>query len=218
MSDLFAEVDDAMRQERMLALWKEHSSTFIAVIAAIIIGTGASSAYKAWDTNARQSGTSELTRTIDDAAFPENVQLETLEMRDGLKAVAALSAAGEYLNAGENEKALLMFEAAQNESGAPEELKQLALLSAIRLKMQAGNSDVNIEDMLFPLLRDQKSPWHYHAHLEAAIYAADVKQDFETARAYLTVIQSAKNLPESLYKKARALDKIYAQKMQMKIG
>ena len=46
MADIFAEVDEELKQERLEKLWKEYGGIFISCIAAIILGTAANSGYK----------------------------------------------------------------------------------------------------------------------------------------------------------------------------
>ena len=49
MTDLFAEVDEALRQERVAKLWQEYGRYLIGFIATLILLTALISAYKSWE-------------------------------------------------------------------------------------------------------------------------------------------------------------------------
>lgn len=208
MSDLLEEVDEIMRQERMVALWKQHGNTFIGIIAAIIIGTALVSGYKSWNTNAKEKGTAQLVNLIESPDFPANIKNADLDMRSGLKGIALLSAAGSLVSENKTEEAIKLFEQAANDKSVPDDLRDLAALSLVRLQAK----DVNdAQARLKTVWDNNKSPWRYQAHLEAAVINAE-KKDFMAAREHLNTILDAPALPETLYNKARTLEKIYTLK------
>lgn len=210
MSDLLEEVDDIMRQERMVALWNQHGNTFIGIIAAIIIGTALVSGYKSWNQSVKESGTATLIQLVESTDFPANINEADLKMRPGLKGIALLSAAGSLVSENKTEEALTLFKQAANDKSLPDDLKDLAVLSTIRLQAGSENAE-DAEKQLKTVWNNKKSPWRYQAHLEAAVIKA-AKEDFTSAREHLNTILDAPALPETLYKKARALEKVYALK------
>ena len=139
MSDLLEEVDEMMRQERMMALWQEHGKTFIGAIAAIIIGTAMVSGYKSWDQSVRHKGTTQLVSLLESPDFPANIKDAELKIRPGLKGIALLSAAGGFAAEDKTDEALELFEKAANDSSIPDDLKDLAIISAVRL--QTSNAE-----------------------------------------------------------------------------
>ncbi len=206
MSDLLAEVDEMMRQERVVKLWKDHGGTLIAVIVAIIIGTGAFSGYNAWNAGVKSKGTDQLLNLLEHPDFPQNIDNSTFEMRTELEAIALITAAARKIEEGKNEEALSLYEEAASNSKTPDDFRELALLHIARL------SQKSVEDRqadLAPIWNNENSPWRYHAHLEAATLFAHNGQNYAKAIEHLDIIQSAANLPETLYNKARALSQIY---------
>ena len=58
MSDIFREVDEEVRREKLQQLWERHSGLIIAVAALIIIGVGGWRGYEWWESKkAAESGT-----------------------------------------------------------------------------------------------------------------------------------------------------------------
>lgn len=212
MSDLLAEVDEMMRQERIMKLWQDHGGTLIAVIAAIILGTAGTSGYKAWNSSVKEKHTAQLADLLDSPDFPANINEAALDIRPGLKGIGLLTAAGSLISEEKNDEALALLATAENDKSIPDDLRELATLTAVRLQAAQDNPPENLAQRLGPVMNNDNSPWRYHAHLEAAVLVATRNQNFAEARAHLNTILDAGNLPETLYTKARALDKVYALK------
>lgn len=215
MSDLLEEVDEIMRQERMIALWKQHGNTFIGVIVAIILGTALVSGYKAWDENTRHNDTAQLVALTESPDFPANIKDAKLDMRPGLKGIAILNAAGTLAAEGKQEEARTLFDQASNDKSIPDQIRDLAILSTVRLKGEETSAQV--KEKLKSVWSNKNSMWRYQARLEAAVIEAADK-NYAVAREHLNVILDAPALPETLYNKARTLEKIYALKQYKQDG
>ena len=65
------------------------------------------------------------------------------------------------------------------------------------------------------LLANNKSPWVWHARIEAAIITAHEKQDYEGALYYLNKFDTdqVKYVPSSLVQRAKSLAHVYRLKM-----
>jgi pentatricopeptide repeat protein len=214
MSDLFAEVDEVMRRERLEKFFKENGRTLIGFVVATVIATGLISGYRNWDASVRAKDTAELTALLDDASFPENIKAEKLDMRPGLKTIGLLSAAGAYVAEGKPDEALKLYQQASEDGSAPNDLRQLATLMTVRLlSAQEGNKQ-DLTAMLEGIAKDNSSPWRYHAQIEAAVLAVHEKQDYAAARQYLAKLLETKDLPDTLFAKAQALDHLYGLKQQ----
>ena len=111
----------------------------------------------------------------------------------------------------ETEQALPLLEQTENDKSIPDDLRQLAALTAVRLQAEQESPPENLQDRLQKIWSNKKSPWTYHAHLQTALLLAQT-QNFDEARQHLNDILDAPDLPETLYTKARALDKVYGLK------
>lgn len=218
MADIFSEVDDIMRQERIEKFFKEHGRFVLAFVAVVILGTAFVSGYNAWNNSVNKTQTDKLLTLLEDATFPDNIKSAELDMRGGLKGIALLTAAGTFLENGKTEAALSLYTQAAGDKSIPDDLRQLAILTTVRLETSGRGteetSNTDLQARLETVWKDTGSPWRYHAHLEAAALYAHQDQDFTKSKEHLRKILETKNLPDTLYAKAQALNHIYGLKQQ----
>ncbi len=210
MADVFAEIDEAMRQEKMAKLWHEHKVLFITFIAAIIIGTASMSSYRAWNTHVKTSQTEIVLEMLEAENYPTNVVEQTkLRLRPGLRGIALMNAAGTFMEQGKKDQALALYQRTSQDKAIPAEMRDLATLMSLRLITPEAATAL---PQLDAIITNKKSPWRYHAMLEAATIHAHRQQDYAAAIALLNAVQDTADLPDTLYKKARALAHIYQLK------
>ncbi len=215
MSDVFAELDEVMRQEKLAKFWRENGGAIIFFVVMTILTTAGISAYKAWDSKVRRTQTEALLAVMDDPAFPANLDLEALNLRGGLDAIGTLQAAGVYMKEGKPELAAPLYAKLAEDKSAPQQFRELGALMNAKLgaqDVQAGEELEKIYSALSAIAGNDKSPWRYHARIDMAVLLANKEQKFEEARQQLTPVIEAKNLPASLSSRAQALDHVYALK------
>lgn len=211
MADLLAEVDEAMRQERMEKLWQDYGKSLIAGLVLAVVLVAAISAYRSWDESVKTADTAKLLALTESPDFPENVTADALDMRGGVRGLALMTAAGTFLKQERREQALGLYTQAANDKAVPDDIRQLAVLMRVRI-LSAQETDEDLIAALQPVIDDKNSPWTYHARLEAAALQAEKNQDYTKARALLAPVLDAQGLPESFTGKARALDHLYTLK------
>ncbi len=216
MTDLLAEVDEAMRQERVEKFWKENGKTLVFFVIATIVMTGIISAYRAWDASVRAAGTERLLALTESKAFPDNIKDSKLDLRPGLRGIALINGAQAYLDQKKENDALALYNKAAEDTAIPGEIRGLAILMQARLDKNAGSMEKVLKN-LNALTKDSGNPWQDHARIEAAAMAAE-KEDYPKARVYLAGIMDEKKAPDILYKKAVALDHVYALRQQEQTG
>ncbi len=212
MADIFAEVDEVMRQEKMAKFWHEYKAVIIGFIAGTIILTGLISGFRSWNYAVKVDQTNVVLDLIENPDFPKGFLADNLDLRDNAEAVALLLAANAHQSAGEKEQARALFDQLAGNSKAHKDLRMLGLLMAVRLlsedEKQSESASVLL-DKLAPLLQDEDSPWHSYARMEAAVIERHLAENFEAAQAHLNVIQDTQNVPETMRQKARALSALY---------
>ncbi len=208
MSDIFREVDEALQQDKLLKIWKEYRSTIIAALAILILSTAITSFYRSWDTRRDATETERLTNALqaDDpqAAIQEVIQ----DTRKGHKALGLMSAANLYLQDNKKTEAAALFKQIAEDRKSPRNIRDLARVLYVQNAKQADIS------LLKPLLRDDKSPWVWHARIEAAVFAAHNDKDYAQALEYLEPFKDVKYMPASLKQRALALTDVYTLKLQ----
>jgi len=218
MSELLREVDEALRQERAMKFWKENAAYIVFFVVGTIALTGGLSAYKSWKASENEKQTAQLMALEEAKDYPDNIlaaapALQTLN--PDLRGIALLKAAGAALAKKQTDKAWALYEKTATDKSLPEDFHALATLMSVRLS--SNKSDQKPEDLiakLAPLWLSSDSLWAAHARLEAAIITAHKLHDMKKAREYLNTIRDSKDLPETLYQRAQALDHLYGLKNQ----
>lgn len=223
MSDLLAELDDAMRQERMEKIWHEYKKSIFIGIALAIALTGLISFYRSWDTGVKTEQTAALLALYADEKFPENAAEAASHFRSGHKGLALLKAAGQFVREKKLNQAQELYALASKDSSIPIELRYLATLWHVKLRSEdKANKDQDaatfIADLKPVFETTSGNPWRAHAHLLAATILAQRTGDYTSAIAHLNDVMDTKHLPESLYKKADALRRVYEIRLQKAAG
>lgn len=204
MSDIFREVDEALQQEKLENIWKEYRTTIIAAIAILLISTAATNAYKNWDAKRDAAETARLMEAMESDNPEKEIQNVINDTRRGHEALGLLSAAGLLLNEGKSEEAATLYKKVAEDNGAPRDFRDLA---RILYNQNAAQTDLAL---LQPLLTNDKSPWIWHARLQAAVIAGEDKANIAQALAYLKEFQTTTAIPLSLKQRADALTHVYA--------
>lgn len=212
MSDLLAEVDEAMRQERMEKFWAENKNYIVGFIVGTILLTAIMSFYNFWNHNIQEKQTSQLIAMQNADNYPQNIiESKKLELRSGLRGIILLQAAGTFADQAEHEKASTLYKRVSNDKSLPKDFQNLGILMVVRIGIDQNNPNgEKLLEQLKQVLADTKSPWSAHARLEAAVINAKLLSNHAEAIKHLDIIQNTPGLTESLYKRARALNHIYA--------
>jgi hypothetical protein len=215
MADVFAEVDEAMRRERLEKLWREHGKLFVAAIAVIVLATGVISAWRGWNdsVNTRQT---ELLITAFDSPEPVTALQQTAEdLRPGLRGIALLTAAGMLMNDKKTDEALALYERAAAE-GLPAELEDMAVLARIAILIEKETpaeekaaQEKEFQKSLKKIWSSESSPWRFHARLQSASLLAG-SGEYRQAANLLEPVLEEKQMPASLNAKIKALHHVYA--------
>ena len=212
MSDLLAEVDEAMRQEKLEKFWHENKSLIITFIVATILSTAAISGYRTWDANTKAAQTAELIALQDASDYPSNIIDSDLEFRAPIRGIALLSAAGQFMEQDKPQEAQKLYARLAGDSKIPDQFRHLGILMNARLNQTTGK-DLQTGDILAALhpVLNGKSPWKAHAQIDAAIIEAE--QNPQKALELLNAVADTPNLPQTLYERAQKLHHIYSEQL-----
>ena len=167
MSDIFREVDEELRQDKLRALWKKHGLSIIIFAAAIVVGVAGMRGYQAWDRS--QAG-------ADGARFSRAIELLREGEREEGRAILAELAADSYANypvmarmreaaafaeAGERDAAVAAYDAVAGDGGVDQMLRDVARVRAALILVDSAAPD-EIQDRLGDLAESEGS-WHHSA-------------------------------------------------------
>ena len=208
MSDLLAEVDEAMRQERMEKFWHENKTYIIAFIALTILSTAVMSGYRSWDAKTKIKQTNEIIALQEAPDYPSNMIDAELKIRPSLRGIALLSAAGTFMEQDKTAEAAALYARLAADSKIPDEFQHLGILMDVRLKMDKEESqNTDLLASLKPVVKG-KSAWKPHAQIDAALLES--KENPEKALELLNAVSDTKDLPPSLYERAEKLHHVIA--------
>lgn len=206
MADIFQEVDEALKQEKVEKFWNEYKNTIITAIIVLIGSTAITSAYKSWDTKADQKQTAALLTALETSDPEVSLEEFSSNTRRGHEVIANMTRAALLLESDKKAAAEIYTSIAKQKS-APNDFRDLARILAVR----HGTKDDALK-LLKPILKDKDNTFYWHARLEAATFAAHTQNDYAKAIEYLQPFTSETLIPESLKQTAESLLHVYSQK------
>lgn len=211
MSDIFIEVDEALKQEKLENIWQRYGGFFIGFLSVIILGTGANAGYTSWQTAKNAKQTDLLFSVTNKSDFTaDNLINISKDLQPALQSVASIHAAGLYLENGYHEKALNTYKVIEANDNADTAISQLAYYMVTSLSKNLTTEDKILR--LTNIIVNQENPWRYHAMMDAAVTQATILKDFKTARSHLAQILKTGETPKTLKQKANSLDILYSLK------
>jgi len=166
-SEIFREVDEDLRHEQMVRLWRRFAPYVLGIGLVIVVGTSATVGWRAY-TDAQQKYWGELfyegmlLRTQEEGA---EVAIETFanlseEAGDGYRTLALLDQAALLATNGEPEQALEIYKGLTTD-GVNQTMRDLALLYTVFYEIDTGEPG-ELRERLSSLLPSD-NPWHYSA-------------------------------------------------------
>lgn len=201
MTDIFDEVGEDLRRDKLNRLWKRYGVLIIALAVLIVLATAA---WRGWEYYAGQQAAAngEAYRAAlakaadgDHAATAESLLAFATTAPKGYAALARFRAASEHQAAGETDNALAAFDQLAKDGSIPAEMRDLAAiraamiavdredLAAIKARLAAYDTDI--------------SPWRFSAR-ELIALAAVKAAAWDDARAMLDKLKADPNAPQDV--------------------
>lgn len=173
-SDLLTqEVDDEVRRERMLNLWKAYGKYVIGGAVAIVAIVAGNEGYKAYVTSVEQKNSSAFEAAVD-AAGADGADAVTVweqavpGLSAGYGALAQLRLASAAIDAGDLQRALATYEALAADSTADEALQQFAMLQAGML-LAGKMNDLDGARAHLSTIAQKGNTWYFSAQEQLAL-------------------------------------------------
>lgn len=197
MGDIFREVDDELKQERLERLWKQYGKYAIAAAVLVVVGVGA---WKFWDSQRIAERHAEGLKFSNAAALLEQGRAE--DAARGFAELATGSSSGYGVLARFNEAAILaqggnaagaidIYDSISADGSAPPSLKNMAIiLGGIQALRVASIDNAAIERKLQPLAAPGSA--YRHIALEILALSAQGAGDTEKAKTnYRAIVDDA---------------------------
>ncbi len=210
MSDesIFREVDEAIRQDQMKAVWDRFGWL---IIGGAVLIVGSVAGYKGWvywrEQQAGEAGAKfldALALEADGKATEAQSALKTLagDGPTGYRILANLQLAAATAKAGDKTKALAAYDAVIADSSVDPHLRGFARIQAATLKVDDAGFD-EIKTRLEPVLA-ANSPWRHSAR-ELVGLSAYREGKTKDAQEYFTQIISEPDAPQGLKQRAEMM-------------
>jgi hypothetical protein len=202
------EVDEAVRQDRWLKLWKQYGTYVVAAVLAVVVGSTAGVGWRAWQDSQRQAEAErymaalELLRQERPAEAAEALSALAGDTSSGYAVLARLQAAQALGQAGDTAGKLNMLDELTGDSEAAALYRDLGeLLAAQEAFGAAGTDDLSSQ---LAKLTAEGNPWRYSA-LELSALAQLRAGETEAARATLALLVEDPRVPPDLGRRAAEL-------------
>jgi hypothetical protein len=174
MTDIFREVDEALREDRVKAIWSRYGRLIVAGAVAVVIAAAALVGWRSYSGSQAQSQTRALVdaqaqiqgKPQDAAAIYAAVAADSSGDR---AALAQLLQGRADLDAGKRDDAAAVYQQVAGDSGIDPVIRDLAKLYAIMARIDSGDPAA-LEQELAPLAADT-SPWRAVAREEQGLLA-----------------------------------------------
>ena len=166
MDDIFKEVDEELREERLTKIWKRIGPYVVGILSGAIIITSAVIGYREYDETQRQNWGVQFAEAMnlsEEGNWQESLDLfDTLTEKTnlGYKTLSLFQAASLYAKNGDKEKALEIYQSLENKA-LDENFRDLATLMMIYL--QFDNADPEILEKRIEKFASKGNPWYYNA-------------------------------------------------------
>lgn len=206
MSDIFHEVEEEVRQERLREWWKKYGDYVIAGVSVVVIGVAGYKLWQYYDQRERLKAASEYQSAMqiaqvgqDDIAAQAFAKIAK-KAPSGYSEVAALAQADELLASGrvKDAAALYLKIADSNKTG----LGQVARMRAAWAEADTVSAD-KLKELLAPL-NDGKSQWRFMAQ-ELLAYKALASGKTDEAHTAYKALAAEKDASAGIRQRAEAL-------------
>ena len=202
---IFREVDEELREENLLLLWRRFGSYVVAAAVTVVAVTAASVGWKEYRAAQFRSWGSSFSEAMalggqEDPASAAAAFAEIAEdTGDGYPTLARLQEAA-LLTRGGNYSAALAVYKDLSETAIDQRFRDLAVILAAYLELDTTDL-VELEDRLAPLTSDN-NPWHYSA-IELTSFIAVQAGNLQRARDIFEKLSEDVQAPAGVRRRAR---------------
>ncbi len=175
MSDVFREVDEEVRHEQWVKLWKAYGHYAIAAVVAVVLVVAGSVGWREYRTSQQQAESEQFAAAGEllAAGQPELASQRFSLLADnastGYRTLARLREAAALAASGNAAGAVAVLDRLAVDAAADPALRELAALLAVYQLMDSASRD-ELDGRLAPLLADD-SPWHSSARELSGVLA-----------------------------------------------
>jgi hypothetical protein len=207
LTDIFREIDEELRYDKLLRVWRRHRIAIIVAIAGLILGTAGYVGWKDYSEKQALARAQAFQVALDLVAQPDDATAlaaldRVTEGSDGYAALARLQKAAVEMRSGNTAGAIAIYDALAADSSIEKTFRDLATLLLALNALDTGEPDELIA-RLAPLTADANA-WRYSAREVTALLRLR-KGDTSGARELLTALSADSAAPQGVRSRAAEL-------------
>ena len=208
MSDIFREVDEDVRAQEYLRLWKTYGKLVIAGMFAIVLGTAGSVIWRNYQNNKMQKEGDQFALAVADSQAGSDDQAAKLfgeiakDSGKGYGLLAKLQQAEVLIKQGKTDAAVKIYDAVAADGHYAKVYRDLASLSSAMQQMDTGNPQM-LETRL-EALDTKDNPWRFSAQELLAALALR-KGDQQTAKDLFKGLADNEAAPSGIRSRAKEM-------------
>lgn len=202
MADLFDEVEEVIRRDRLLALWRRTRTPFIAGVVVLALAMSVAAVWRSWRAEQMLDDAQRYEAALA-AGAAGAADLATLADKGGggYALLARLRDAALAEERGDRTAAEALYDRLAADAQVPAPYRDLALLFAVMAQAETGDPEALLT-RLAPQLENDRAPWRFSA-CETAAALALRKGDVPRAEVLLRRLVDDQDAPPSLRQRAR---------------
>lgn len=166
MTDLFREVDEAVREDRLKTWAKRYGGWVLTGVLALVVGVVGFQLWQGWEARARHAETQQLLAGVSlaeqaPAEAAEALSALATQAGDGRATLAQIFRANSFAEAGDRDTAIAVYRAVAGDGSVDPLWRDYATLMAVAHDMATGDPAALAADL--DRLVDSASPWRYSA-------------------------------------------------------
>lgn len=205
MTDVFDEISDDLRREKLNQFWKENGSWIIGGAIGAVLLTGALTLWRQWEYQHNASATTELTRLVTAGDLQKLEGFATTGDKNHAM-MARFLAADAHLQKNEKDKAIALYSEIAGTYGLDKTWRDLARVRSISLRLDKDPPEA-LEKELSDLTGDN-NVWRYTAREMEALLAAR-QGKMQHAADLMARITADPQAPEDMRQRAFSLRELY---------
>jgi hypothetical protein len=207
LADIFQEIDEDIRRDRLQQLWKRYGNYVVGAALLLVLGTAAVVGWREYQDRQNQAQAQRFLAAMDqatrgeDAAAREGFAKLAAEAGMGYATLARLQEAALLAKGGDTAGAARTYEQIAADSRADQVFRDLATIMIVQDTIAAGDP-AKLAQLLAPLM-NEKNPWR-HSATELSALLAQRAGDQAKAKELYTKLADDLTAPQNM--RARATE------------
>lgn len=213
MSDIFREVEEALKEDRAKALWKKYGNWLLTAAVVIVLAVGGFVWWQSYSRGQVAQQGADLVAALSLAQQDEQAGIDALasfgqESSGDISAIARLNEAAVLANTGDVEGAIAIFRTVASDQGVSAVWRDLASLLAAQHSIDTA-PPAEVVDELAPLTAEG-SAWRHSARELTALLAMRQGDNAEALRIY-QALRDDETAPQGLRDRASSMAALLAE-------